>query len=155
MSKWAEWVEILWGFTKCFFKQKLKVSSFYLEKQKVLFLKKYFFSGSPYQNKKALFIDPIFSEDFGKTHPENNWRELWIAWNIGSVNHQKIRLLTIIYLYSQDYFHHPFNWMPIDRFEALFRISYTYPCSGRCTSTSWRYVLFVADFDIFWPFFHI
>ena len=34
MSEQAEWVEILRGFTKLFFKQKLKVSAFYLEKQK-------------------------------------------------------------------------------------------------------------------------
>ena len=37
-SEWVEWVEILWGFF--FFKQILKVSAFYLEKEKkVLFLK--------------------------------------------------------------------------------------------------------------------
>ena len=34
MSEWADWVEILWGFTKFNFKQMLKVSAFYLEKQK-------------------------------------------------------------------------------------------------------------------------
>ena len=45
-------------------KQMLKVSAFYLEKQ-VLFLKKYFLSRCQYQNKKALFTDPIFSEGFG------------------------------------------------------------------------------------------
>ena len=30
----SDWVEILWGFTKFFFKQMLKISAFYLEKQK-------------------------------------------------------------------------------------------------------------------------
>ena len=30
----SDWVEILWGFTKFFFKQMLKVSAFYLKKQK-------------------------------------------------------------------------------------------------------------------------
>ena len=30
----SEWVEILWGFKKFYFKQMLKVSAFYLEKQK-------------------------------------------------------------------------------------------------------------------------
>ena len=30
----SDWVEILWGFPKYFFKQILKVSAFYLEKQK-------------------------------------------------------------------------------------------------------------------------
>ena len=42
----------------------LKVSTFYLEKKKVLFLKKYFLGCCQYQNKKALFADPIFSEGF-------------------------------------------------------------------------------------------
>ena len=49
---------------KFIFKQMLKVSAFYLEKQKILFLKKYFFGRSQYQNKKALFTDPIFREGF-------------------------------------------------------------------------------------------
>ena len=43
----------------------LKVSAFYLEKQKRFILeKKYFLSRCQYQNKKALFTDPIFSEGF-------------------------------------------------------------------------------------------
>ena len=46
------------------FKQILKVSAFYLEKQKVLFLKKIFLSRCQYQNKKALLTDPIFSIGF-------------------------------------------------------------------------------------------
>ena len=33
-------ITILWGFTKFFYKQMLKVSAFYLEQQKSLFLKK-------------------------------------------------------------------------------------------------------------------
>ena len=53
---------------KCFFKQMLKVSAFYLEKQKS-FILKYFLSRCQYQNKKALFThDPIFSEGFGTYH---------------------------------------------------------------------------------------
>ena len=40
MSEWAEGVEILWGFTKSFFKQMIKVSAFYLEKQKSFIPKK-------------------------------------------------------------------------------------------------------------------
>ena len=35
-----------------------------LKNKKVLFLKKYFLSHCQYQNKKALFADPIFSEGF-------------------------------------------------------------------------------------------
>ena len=47
----------------------LQVSSVWLKKtlenKKVLFLKKYDLGGSQYQNKKALFTDPIFSDGFG------------------------------------------------------------------------------------------
>ena len=58
MSEWAEWVEILWGFTKFFFKQMLKFSAFYPEKQKSFIPeKKNFLSCCQYQNKKSLFTD--------------------------------------------------------------------------------------------------
>ena len=43
----------------------LKVSAFYLEKQKSFIPKNIYLSRCPYQNKKALFTDPIFSEGFG------------------------------------------------------------------------------------------
>ena len=46
------------------FKQMLKVSAFYLEKQKSFIPKKIFLGRCQYQNQKALFTDPIFSEDF-------------------------------------------------------------------------------------------
>ena len=47
------------------FKQMLEVSAFYLEKQKSFIPKKeYFLSRSQYQNIKALFTDPIFSDGF-------------------------------------------------------------------------------------------
>ena len=36
----SDWFEILWGFTKFFFKQMLKISAFYLEKQKKIIPKK-------------------------------------------------------------------------------------------------------------------
>ena len=36
----------------------------YLKDKKVLFIKKYFLGHCQYQNKKALFTDPIFSEGF-------------------------------------------------------------------------------------------
>ena len=46
----------------------LKVSAFYLEKQKSFIpKKKYFLGRCQYQNKKALFTDPIFSEGFALT----------------------------------------------------------------------------------------
>ena len=51
----------------------LKVSGFYLEKQKVLFLKKYDLGHCQYQNKKALFTDPIFSDGFGFKIREFMW----------------------------------------------------------------------------------
>ena len=51
---------------KLFFKEMLKVSAFYLEAQISFILKNYFLGRSQYQNKKALFTDPIFSEGFGK-----------------------------------------------------------------------------------------
>ena len=54
----------------------LKVSAFYLEKKNIP--KKIFFS--QYQNKKALFTDPIFSEGF-----ENDYSGIWSspAGNLG------------------------------------------------------------------------
>ena len=42
----------------------LKVSAFYLEKQKSFIPKKNFLRRCQYQNKKALFTDPIFREGF-------------------------------------------------------------------------------------------
>jgi hypothetical protein len=42
----------------------LKVSAFYFEKEKSFIPKKVFLSRCQYQNKKALFTDPIFSEGF-------------------------------------------------------------------------------------------
>ena len=50
---------------KFYFKQILKVSAFYLEKQKHFIPKKKMLSRCQYQNKKALFTDPIFSQGFG------------------------------------------------------------------------------------------
>ena len=42
-----------------------KVSVFYLEKQKVLFISRIFLGHFQHQNKKALFTDPIFSDGSG------------------------------------------------------------------------------------------
>ena len=63
----SDWVEILWGFTESFFKQMLKISTFYLEKQKFIPTKMWFkprVNELQYQNKLALFTDPIFSDGF-------------------------------------------------------------------------------------------
>ena len=60
----SDLVEILRG--KFFFEQVLKVSVFYLEKEKNLIDKKN--SGVVnIKTKKALFTDPIFSEGFGQS----------------------------------------------------------------------------------------
>ena len=63
------------SFSNWFWKFQLSI----LKNKKVLFLKKYFLSRCQYQNKKALFTDPIFSEGFGdrlkghilKHHPDH------------------------------------------------------------------------------------
>ena len=49
----------------------LKVSVFYLEGQKSFIHKKYFLSCFQYQNIKALFTDPIFSEGFGTSYSDH------------------------------------------------------------------------------------
>ena len=50
---------------KFFFKQMLKFSAFYFEKQTSFIPKKNFLGRCQYHNKKAMFTDPIFSEGFG------------------------------------------------------------------------------------------
>ena len=59
--KLSDWVEILWGSTKFLM---LKITGFYLVKQKSFIPKKKFLSRCQYQNKKALLTGPIFSEGF-------------------------------------------------------------------------------------------
>ena len=61
----SDWVEILWGFMKSFFKQMLKVSAFYLEKQKGFIPKKIFFKPLSMSKQKSFVTYPIFSEGFG------------------------------------------------------------------------------------------
>ena len=62
MSEWAEWVEILWGFTKFYLEQMLKVSAFYLEKQKKIISKKSIFQAIVSKYAKIAVL--IFSEGF-------------------------------------------------------------------------------------------
>ena len=61
--------EILWGFTKFFFKQMLKISAFYLEKQNSFIPKKYNLGRSLYIGQESsnrwCFAVPNFSEGFG------------------------------------------------------------------------------------------
>ena len=57
----SDWVEILWGFTKFFFKQMLKVSAFYLEKQKSFIPKKIVFWPFSISKQKKLCLLTQFS----------------------------------------------------------------------------------------------
>ena len=59
------------------FKMNLKVSAFYLEKQKSFIPKKYFLGRCQYQNKKGLFTDPIFSEGFDTALMNGNDKRYW------------------------------------------------------------------------------
>ena len=60
MSECAEWVEILWGFTKFYFKGMLKVPAFYLEKQKSFIPKKIFFKPLSISKQKSFVYWPNF-----------------------------------------------------------------------------------------------
>ena len=66
MSEWAEWVEILWGFTIFYFKQMLKVSAFYLEKQKSFIPKTKFFKPLSISKQKNFVYWLNFPEGFGQ-----------------------------------------------------------------------------------------
>ena len=55
----------------------LKVSAFYLEKQKS-FIPKKKLSRCQYQNKKALITDPIFSEGFGKNQQSDKAKHVFL-----------------------------------------------------------------------------
>ena len=64
MSEWAQWVEICWGFTKFFFKHMLKISAFYLVKQKNLFLTKIWFRLLSISKQKNFVYWPNFQRRF-------------------------------------------------------------------------------------------
>ena len=68
----AEWVEILRGFTKFIFKQMLKVSAFYLEKQKSFIPKKNIFLAVVSKQAKIIPKEGAsrlnFPEGFDKSH---------------------------------------------------------------------------------------
>ena len=51
-------------FHKILFQTDAEIFTILSWKKKVLFLKKYFLSRHQYQNKEALFTDPIFSDGF-------------------------------------------------------------------------------------------
>ena len=55
----SELAESLQGFTKSKIKDMLKISAFYLEKQKSFIPKKNFFNQLSISNKKALIIPPF------------------------------------------------------------------------------------------------
>ena len=64
MSEWAESVEILGGFTNLNFELNLKVSSFYLEKQKSFIPKKFFFKPLSISKQKSFVYWLNFPEGF-------------------------------------------------------------------------------------------
>ena len=79
LSEWAEWVEILWGFMKFFFKQMLKVSVFYLEKQKKYIPKKIFFKPLSITKQKIFVYWLNFQGRFWENPQQkgdNKWRLL-------------------------------------------------------------------------------
>ena len=71
LSEWAEWVETLWSFTKFIFKQMLKVSVFYLQKQKSFIPKKNIFLAVFSKHAKIIPKD-------GASHPNFQWR-FWLV----------------------------------------------------------------------------
>ena len=73
MSELAECVKTLWGFTKFIFKQILKVSAFYLEKQKKKNIpKKIFFRPLSLSKQKSFVYWPNFQWRFWK----------WALWKL-------------------------------------------------------------------------
>ena len=75
MSEKAKWVESLWGFTNFNFKLNLKVSAFYLEKQKSFISKKKFFWAVVNIKTKKLCLLTQFSGRFWLT--SLNFKILW------------------------------------------------------------------------------
>ena len=59
----SDWIEMLWGFTKFFFEQMLKVSVFYLGKQKKRFLI-FFFNPLSISKQKSFVYWPNFQWRF-------------------------------------------------------------------------------------------
>ena len=64
MSELAKWVEILWGFMNYNFKLNLKVSAFYLEKQKSFIPKKIFLKPLSISKQKSFVYWPNFQWRF-------------------------------------------------------------------------------------------
>ena len=81
----SDWVQILWGFMKFFFKQTLKISAFYLEKQKSFIPNKIW--SKPY-GQNSSFLDQqmaqFWSEDFGCLvfFLKANSKKLWSHWKM-------------------------------------------------------------------------
>ena len=82
----SNWVEILWGFTKFFFKQILKVSAFYLEKQKSFIPKK--------KKNKQLSISKQKSFVY---RPNFQWR----FWGIPCYSYKSFKVLKKHLAYSK------------------------------------------------------
>ena len=60
----SDWAEILWGFKNLFYTDAENFSLLSCKTKKFYSYKKYDLGHCQYQNKKALFTGPIFSEGF-------------------------------------------------------------------------------------------
>ena len=68
----SDWVEILWGFMKFFFQKMLKISDFYLEKQKSFIPKRMFFKPLSISKQKSFVYWLNFPEGFDLHRPKLN-----------------------------------------------------------------------------------
>ena len=118
----SDWVEILWGFTKFFFKKFLKVSAFYLEKQN-------FSSCCKYQNNNALFTDPIFREGFDRNGIRNHVPRGPRMFCIPRGMEISISLLTAISTYDS---YIPSIWSKLSFFAIFFNMWKNYSISEFC-----------------------
>ena len=76
MSELAECVETLWGFTKFIFKQILKVSAFYLEKQKSFIPKKNVFLAVVSKHAKIIPKDGASRPNLREGFALYSWKSL-------------------------------------------------------------------------------
>ena len=103
----SDWVEILQGFMKFNFKLNLKVSAFYLEKQKSFIPKKNnFFGRWQYQNKKALFTDSIFQKVLVRPCCCKGDRDsFWLCWALRLILSSSLKLIvnwwSTLYLWTR------------------------------------------------------
>ena len=124
MSELAKWVEILWGFTNFNFKLNLKVSAFYLEKQKSFIpKKKYFLSRTAKVDLKDGFSRPNFQWRFWSLHAVNFQNNKYID----AVELNSLVLspsFTKLFSHTNIYFHKIFNEVATSSFKNEGNISF-------------------------------